>query len=120
MDDEEIVRNAANKMLTNLGYEVELIEDGVKAVELYKAAKDSGRPFDIVIMDLTIPGGMGGKEVIMKLLEIDPYIKAIVSSGYSIDPVVSEYEKFGFKGFLTKPFNIVEIGKVVNKVLKEE
>ena len=120
MDDEEIVRNAANKMLTKLGYEVELIEDGVKVVELYKAAKDSGRPFDIVIMDLTIPGGMGGKEVIIKLLEIDPYVKAIVSSGYSIDPVVSEYEKFGFKGFLTKPFNIVEIGKVVNKVLKEE
>ena len=120
MDDEEIVRNVANKMLTTLGYEVELIEDGVKVVELYKTAKDSGRPFDIVIMDLTIPGGMGGKEVIMKLLEIDPYIKAIVSSGYSIDPVVSEYEKFGFKGFLTKPFNIVEIGKVVNKVLKEE
>jgi CheY-like chemotaxis protein len=109
MDDEEIVRNVANKMLTNLGYEVEHIEDGVKVVELYKTAKDSGRPFDVVIMDLTIPGGMGGKEVIMKLLEIDPYVKAIVSSGYSIDPVLSEYEKFGFKGFLTKPFNIVEL-----------
>ncbi len=120
VDDEEIVRDVGQQMLKRLGYEVEIAEDGLKAIEFYKIAKDSGRPFDVVILDLTIPGGMGGKEAIRNLLMIDPDVKAIVSSGYSVTPVISEYKEFGFKGYITKPYKLVEIGKAVNRVIRNE
>ncbi|HJP17692.1 MAG TPA: response regulator [Nitrospinota bacterium] len=120
MDDLEIVKELADLALRRMGYEVELAEDGSKAIELYKKAKESGKPFDAVIMDLTVPGGMGGKEAIQKLLEIDPKAKAIVSSGYSNDPVMADFRKHGFVAFLVKPFKLEELHKVLAEVLQKK
>lgn len=105
MDDEEIVREVAGELLDALGYSAEFAEHGDAALAKYREASDSGRPFDIVILDLTIRGGMGGMETIQKLLEIDPSVKAVVSSGYSDDPSAAHYEEHGFKAFLKKPYN---------------
>ena len=120
MDDEESVRKVVGEMLVFLGYEVEFAKEGIEAIELYKKAKAQGQPFDAIIMDLTIPIGMGGKETINKLLEIDPTVKAIVSSGYSTDPVMTEFTKYGFKGFIIKPFKIKELGEVLYRVIMEK
>ena len=120
MDDEELVRKVVGEMLVFLGYEVEFAKEGIEAIELYKKAKAQGQPFDAIIMDLTIPIGMGGKETINKLLEIDPTVKAIVSSGYSTDPVMTEFTKYGFKGFIIKPFKIKELGEVLYRVIMEK
>lgn len=118
MDDEEIVRNVAGEMLKHLGYAVKFAMDGAEAIELYKKAWESDKPFDAVIMDLTVPSGMGGKEAINNLLEIDPDVKAIVSSGYSNDPVLAEFRKYGFSGIVTKPYNIEELSKTLDRVRK--
>ncbi|OGP35732.1 MAG: hypothetical protein A2X87_07085 [Deltaproteobacteria bacterium GWC2_42_51] len=120
MDDEKLLRAVTGEMLMKYGYEVELAEDGAKAVEAYRKAKESGKPFDAVIMDLTIPGGMGGKDAINKLLEIDPAIKAIVSSGYSNDPIMADYKKYGFKGCIAKPYKMAEVSRIVNEVIRGE
>lgn len=117
MDDEDVVRAVADAILTELGYDVEFAKDGNRAIELYKKAKDSGTPFDAVILDLTIPGGMGGKEVIKKLVEIDPDVKAIVSSGYSSDPIMSDFIKYGFKAVMAKPYRVAELSRIVHKVV---
>ncbi|HEX3035747.1 MAG TPA: response regulator [Thermodesulfobacteriota bacterium] len=119
MDDEELVRVILSDMLSQVGYEVEFTSDGNGVIELYGKAKESGKPFDVVIMDLTIPGGMGGKEAIKKLFEIDPKVRAIVSSGYSNDPVMSEYRKYGFRGVVAKPYKIEELSKTVYEVKNE-
>lgn len=117
MDDEEIVREIVVRILKHLGYEVELVRDGLEALQVYEKAKEIGSPFDAVIFDLTIPGGMGGKEAIMRLLEIDPEAKAIVSSGYSDDPVMAEFSKYGFRGAIQKPYNIEELSQTLNDVV---
>ncbi|MBI2471893.1 MAG: response regulator [Planctomycetes bacterium] len=119
MDDEAFVRDVAGRMLTKLGYEVDFARNGDEAIGLYKKSKDSGYPFDAVIIDLTIPGGMGGKETIQKLLEIDPDVKAIVSSGYSDDAIMSDYRKYSFSGVIAKPYRIEELSKTVHMVLSE-
>lgn len=119
MDDEEMIKETACLVLKSMGYEVETVEDGSKAIELYKKAKKSGKPFDAVIMDLTIPGAMGGKEAIKKLLEIDPKAKAIVSSGYSNDPVMAHFRKYGFIGFLAKPYKREELHEILVEALKK-
>lgn len=116
MDDDEIVRIVVDRMLGQCGYEAEFAEDGKEAIELYKKAKESGAPFDAVIIDLVIPAGMGGKEAIQKLLELDPDIKAIVSSGYSDDPVMSNYKEYGFKGALAKPYEITDLRQMLHNV----
>jgi len=120
MDDEKMIRILASEMLSQLGYNVEVSKDGAEAIELYKKAGESGNPFDAVFLDLTIKYGMGGKETIEKLLEIDPNVKAIISSGYSNDPIVSDFEAYGFKGILAKPFNMNELTKVLDGVLTEK
>ena len=120
MDDEDIVRDVSGAMIRHIGYEVSFAEDGDKAIELYRKAKESGNPFDVVILDLTIPGGMGGEKAIGKLIKIDPGIKAIVSSGYSDDPVMSSYREYGFSGVLLKPYIIQEISEVLHNVIYEE
>jgi PAS domain S-box-containing protein len=117
MDDEEPIRNLAAEMLSLLGYEVILAKDGAEAIELYVLANVSQKPFSAVIMDLTVPGGMGGKETIRRLQALDPNVKAIVSSGYSNDPVMAEYEKHGFRGVIVKPFGIKEVSEALRRVI---
>ena len=104
MDDEESLRNLFQKMLEPLGYKVDTVKDGVEAIETYKKNMVSGAPFDAVILDLTNKGGMGGEQTMRELLKIDPDIKVIVSSGYFNDPVMADFEKYGFKGSLAKPY----------------
>jgi PAS domain S-box-containing protein len=116
MEDEELVQEVLSQMLQSLGCEVALARDGVEAIRMYRESKSLNRPFDVVIMDLTIPGGMGGKEAIRHLLEIDPQVKAIVSSGYSNDPVMADYRKYGFAGVVSKPYTMREISAVLCKV----
>jgi len=120
MDDEEMVRNILGELLKNLGYEIDYAVDGAEAIKLYTRARKSGHPFDAIIMDLTIPGGMGGKIAIEKLKEINPKVKAVVSSGYSNDPIMANFNTYGFKAAISKPYNIMEIGKIIQKVLMEE
>ena len=116
MDDEEIIRTTTGKLLDGLGYQVEFAKDGVEAIELYQQAKKTAFPFTAVIMDLTIPGGMGGKEAIKKLIEIDSEVVAIVSSGYSNDPVMANFKEYGFSEVITKPYTIDKLGEILHKV----
>jgi len=102
---------------TRSGYRVSFAGDGAEAVEQYKTDAASGEQFSVVILDLTVPGGVGGVEAIQDLLVIDPGVKAIVSSGYSTDPVLANYELYGFKGFIKKPFRIGEMTRVLRDVL---
>jgi PAS domain S-box-containing protein len=116
MDDEESMRKMMGAVLKRLNYEVELAENGEKAIENYRAAKERGCPFTVVILDLTIRGGMGGKETLKGLMEIDPEVNAIVASGYNDDPVMKNYQEYGFKGALSKPFFINELKKVLSGI----
>jgi len=100
------------------GYAYDYAGDGVEALEKYIAAQKEGNPFDVVIMDLTIPGGMGGKEAIDKFLAVDPKVTAIVSSGYSVDPVLANYADYGFKGRLVKPFKMNDLARELAYVLR--
>ncbi|MFC2071611.1 ATP-binding protein, partial [Chloroflexota bacterium] len=120
MDDEEIVQQFLHSGLTGIGYEVVLTKDGAEAIESYSKAKESGQPFDAVIMDLTIPGGMRGKEAIKKLLEIDLDAMVIVSSGYATDPIMSEYKKYGFSAVIAKPYVIEQLGETLYKLLSKK
>ena len=117
MDDKEMIRDVVKNMLMLFHYDVDVACNGEEAVMLYKRDKESGRPFDAVIMDLMVPGGMGGQEAIRKLREIDPDVKAIVSSGYSEDPIMADYEKHGFIAVLPKPYRIQDLSKTLLKVL---
>ncbi|MDL2122984.1 MAG: PAS domain S-box protein [Deltaproteobacteria bacterium] len=119
MDDEEIVRDVVTEMLKESGFSVETAPDGKQAIEMYKQSLDAGEPFDVVIMDLTIPGGIGGKEAIKDILEIDPEARAIVSSGYADDPVMANYAECGFKGIAAKPYTMSELLEVLSQVLKK-
>jgi two-component system, cell cycle sensor histidine kinase and response regulator CckA len=117
MDDEENIREVAGEILDYLGYGVEFAGDGREALDLYKKARNNGCPFIAVIMDLTIPGGMGGKETIQILRETDENVIAIASSGYSNDPIMAEYKAYGFSGVITKPYMVSELERVLNEVL---
>ncbi|HMK66201.1 MAG TPA: response regulator, partial [Thermodesulfobacteriota bacterium] len=117
MDDEEPMRKLTGEILGRLGYEVALVENGEKAIECYQSAIQSGRPFDVIILDLTIRGGLGGQETIKQLLRIDPGARAILSSGYDQDPVILNYESYGFKGVLIKPFFIDQLMEVLSGVM---
>ncbi len=119
MDDEEMIRTLAENMLESCGYQVDHARDGEEALALYKQAMDESRPYDVVIMDLTIPGGLGGKEAIGKLLKLDPNVAAVVSSGYSNDPVMANYQDHGFKSCLSKPYMMGALTDVIAKVIQE-
>jgi len=119
MDDEAIVRDVTGQILKHLGYDAEFAGDGSEAIELYRKAKESGKPFDLVIMDLTVPGGMGGKEAILRLIEIDPDVRAIVSSGYSDNLVMSDFRQYGFKGVVAKPYKIQQLALALYNVLND-
>jgi nitrogen-specific signal transduction histidine kinase/CheY-like chemotaxis protein len=117
MDDEEVIRVLLSSMLSRLGYAVESAREGAEALALYRRAKEAGTPFDAVIMDLVIIDGMPGKEAIDKLREMDPQVKAIVSSGYSNDPVLADFQRYGFQGVLAKPYHLEELSTVLQQVI---
>lgn len=120
MDDEEDLLQTCIEALARLGYTTVSAKDGAQAVELYQAAMRSGAPFDAVIMDITIRGGMGGQEAVRRLHEIYPGVKAVVSSGYSNDPIMSDLRNHGFVAALAKPYRIKDLGKTVRLVLGED
>jgi len=117
MDDEAVIRDSTEEILLYLGLDVVLVKDGEEAIEVYHKHMASGEPIDVVIMDLTIPGGLGGKAAVKKILELDPQAKVIVTSGYSNDPVMANYREFGFAGVIKKPFLVDELSEVIHKVL---
>ncbi len=119
MDDEEFIRTVAGAMLNQLGYEVVFAATGTEAIEIYKKASESGQVLAAVIMDLTIPGDIGGKEAVGELLKIDPGARVIVSSGYSNDTVLSDFQKYGFSGVIVKPYKIETLGKTLQKVIND-
>ena len=105
--------------IEKLGYMVEPVTEGKEALIKYEEHLKTEQPFDAVILDLTVPGGMGGKETIKKLLEIDPNVKALVSSGYSNDPVMAKYKDYGFKGIIIKPYDADALSEAIIKLLEE-
>ncbi len=117
MDDEAMILLLLSRMLKGVGYEVVPTKNGTEALREYTQAMQSGKPFNAVILDLTIPGGMGGKETITKLLEIDPGVKAIVSSGYANDPILAEYKQHGFSGVVNKPYDLKQMQETLVRVL---
>jgi PAS domain S-box-containing protein len=120
VDDEEAIRELISRALAAFGYEVDSARDGASGVEKYRQALQEKRPFHIVILDLTIPGGMGGKETLARLQEIDPQVVAIASSGYSNDPILASFREHGFKGILAKPYDIRELQKTLQDLLHGE
>ncbi len=120
MDDQEDLLELTREALIDLGYQASLARNGEEAINIYMEALKENDPFHLVIMDLTIPGGMGGKDTIKELLKLDPGVKAIVASGYSRDPVMANYQDYGFKGVIKKPFSLKELSQIVYKVIMKE
>ncbi len=118
VDDEDAIRDLVEFTLTRLGYDVSQAATALQGVEMYQERLRIGKRFDVVILDLTLPGGMGGKEAIKKLIEIDPTVNAIVSSGYATDATMSRYQDFGFRGVIAKPYEAAELGKIVHEVIE--
>ncbi len=119
MDDEEPIRNMTGEMLCHLGCEAAFARDGSEAIKKFLRAKQSGRPFDLVILDLTVRAGMGGGKAIEELLKIDPSLKAIASSGYSTDPVMSNFRQYGFSGILVKPYNVTDLSVAIRTAVSQ-
>ena len=120
MEDEEAIIELLKITLPEIGYEVDFARDGEEALEKYRAIKEKGGTYDAVIMDLTIPGGMGGKEAVGHLLDMDPDAVAIVSSGYSTDPVMSNYRSYGFKAMIAKPYSPEKLSRILKEALEEK
>ncbi|MFA4848794.1 MAG: response regulator [Methanoregula sp.] len=117
MDDEQIILDVTLEVLKFLGYDVMFAREGAAAIELYKKEKAAGVPFDVVIFDLSVPEGMGGKETIAHLKAFDPGIKAVVSTGFSNDPVVLDFANYGFSGKLTKPYKINDLKNILEQLI---
>lgn len=120
MDDDPAVRELALTALSRLGYEVELVKDGAETVRRYSDAMKTEHPFAAVLLDLTVPGGMGAKEAVKQLLAIDPNVKAIVSSGYSLDSVMANFREHGFSGCVSKPYRLEELAKALRQVVRQD
>jgi len=120
MDDEQIILDVTQEVLKFLKYDVVFARDGLAAIDLYKKEKTAGVPFDIVILDLSVLSGVGGKETIEHLRKFDPAIKAIISSGYSNDPVVENFSQYGFSGRLTKPYKIKDLKNILEQLMRKQ
>ena len=118
VDDEDAIRDLVEFTLTRLGYKVWQAATALAGVNIYREKFEAGERFDAVILDLTLPGGIGGKEALKKLIEIDPTVNAIVSSGYATDATMSRYQDFGFRGVIAKPYEAAELGKIVHDVIE--
>jgi CheY-like chemotaxis protein len=116
MDDEQSICRMVEDALTQFGYEVTVVQDGQAAIDLFSETLTSGGNFDAILLDLTIPGGMGGKEAIQHLRRLDPHVKAIVTSGYSDDPIMSDFQAYGFQGILVKPYKIIDLAKTLESL----
>ena len=117
MDDELMVRETTGEILQEIGYEVHYAQEGMEAYQLYKKAFEKGKPFDLVIMDLTVPGGMGGQASLEVIKKFDPQVKAIVSSGYANAPVLANYREYGFVGVVVKPYKIEDLSELIHNLL---
>ncbi len=117
VDDEQMVLKIAEKLLLYMGYEVITTQTGEEAVWLYRQAMESGKPFDVVILDLSMDSGMGGTDVMEEMRAIDPDVKAIISSGYLHDPVIMNFENYGFAGILTKPYDPKELDEKLQNII---
>ncbi len=117
MDDEDIVLEAISELLREVGYTVETTKNGGEAIKVYEEARQANQPFDALILDLIVPGGLGGQETLRELLKIDPDVKAVASSGYSINPIMANFKEYGFTGAITKPFKIKELTTLLQKVI---
>jgi PAS domain S-box-containing protein len=120
MDDEPMVLEVVGEMLETLGHKVELAEDGGTALRMFQDAIDSGSPFDLLILDLTVPGGMGGEDTLKILLEKHPGVKAFVSSGYSNNPVMANYVRYGFSGVIAKPYRLEHLKEKIEEFIAED
>ncbi len=118
MDDEPAVLTVTEKLLSRLGYDVETAPEGASAVEKYRLAMESGRPFHVVLMDLTVQEGMGGREAMAELRAIDPGVRGIMSSGYSSSPDLQDYKAHGFSEVVAKPFRIEDLREKIDSVLQ--
>jgi CheY-like chemotaxis protein len=118
MDDEEIIRDVAEELLTGLGYSVTTCANGEEACNLYREARDAGRTFSIVILDLSVPNGKGGVETAQQILDLDPHACLIASSGYAHDQALAEHDKFGFRGSIAKPYSNNELVQAITKAFK--
>lgn len=116
MDDEHSIRRMVEDALTQFGYHVVSVPDGQSAIDMVSTALADGRKFEVVILDLTIPGAMGGVKAIQHLRALDPHIKAIVTSGYSDDPIMCNFQEHGFQGILVKPYKIVDLAKILESM----
>ena len=118
MDDEEAIRDLLSAVLTTLGYEVVCTRDGMEATVAYQRAQAAGQPFTAVILDITVPGGVGGKEAMARLQEIDPQVKALISSGYANDPIMASFAQYGFSGVVTKPYTVERLKHALQRVIQ--
>ncbi len=120
MDEEPAIRDLLKRQLSRLNYDYGICTDGVAAIELYKKTMKSGRPFDVVILDLTHSSGMGGIYTIKELLKIDPEVKGIIFTGYFSDPMTTNFKEYGFCGALIKPYSIVELKNILSEIIYGE
>jgi two-component system, cell cycle sensor histidine kinase and response regulator CckA len=113
-----MILKIARELLQHLGYEVIVAENGEEAIDFYRQSMELKRPFDVVILDLAIPGGLGGKEVMQELMSMDNQVRAIISSGYLNDPIIEDYGRYGFSGILTKPYDAGELDRILQEVIR--
>jgi two-component system, cell cycle sensor histidine kinase and response regulator CckA len=118
MDDEPDIRRVGELVLRHLGYQTVTVANGEDAITAFTAARDANQPFDAVVLDLTIPGGIGGAETLQRLREIDPAVKGIVCSGYCNDDVVNDYQTHGFVAIVAKPYEIAAMGRAITAALE--
>ncbi len=117
MDDEQVILDVTKEVFRFLGYEVMFAREGGAAVDLYNQEKGRGAPFDLIILDLSVPDGIGGKEAFEKLHAADPGAKIVISSGFTNDPMLTDYASYGLSGVLAKPYRITEIKALLEKMI---